>query len=311
MAKNVVALCTKDVRYMKAFTSYVERNESDRIFVKPFNDVSVLKEHIKNNRVDAVLIGSEYRECFKDGDGGRLYILSDERYVHEEDDNFIFRYQSADEVVKQLCSSCSDGGFISCAGKRNAEFTAVMSPCYPIEREIFSRELADYYGDKSKLLYVNFASFTACDIGVSSGLSEILYYMSEEGERLKEKVWGMISDRENYKEIAGVKNYRDLYGMTEKEVIKLLECIADIDEYDRVIFDVGHVGEAVYPLFDKCMQIIIPVMDKDSQGTAHFMGDFLTDGCEKYADRVSVVQLPEWWNVGSEMRHKWISNSGY
>lgn len=310
MTKKVVALCTEDVRYMKALASYVERNEADRLLVKPFADVNGLKEYVKDNRVDIVLIGNECREQFDGFDGRRLYVLSDERYVNEGD-NYIFRYQSADEVVKQLCSICTGDELVSCAGKKQVEYTAVLSPCYPIEREIFSREFADYYGSKCKVLFVNFAPFASYDMECVHGLSEVLYYMGEGADRLKEKICGLIASRDNYKEIESVKNYRDMYAITKEEVSILLECISEIDEYDKVVFDVGHVCDAIYPLFDVCTQIVVPVMDRDNLGTARFMGDFLVDECEGYADKVSICELPDWWNVGSEMRNRWISSSEY
>jgi len=310
LTKKVVALCTEDARYMKAFVSYVERHEPDRLFIKPFTDVDGLKEYFKNNKVAVVLIGEEFMEQFEEFSGGRLFVLSDERYVHAEG-NFIFRYQSVDEVVKQLCGVYTDDELVSCAGKRNTDFSVVVSPCYPLERETFSRELADYYGSDNKVLYVNFAPFTASDTGGVQGLSEVLYYISEDSERLKEKIWEMASDRGNYKELAGVKNYRDLYAASKEEVSKLIECILDMDEYDKVVFDVGHIGVSVYPLFERCKQIIVPVMDEYNRGTARFMGDFFIDECEGYTEKVSLLQLPDWWNVGSEMRHRWISSSGY
>ena len=79
MAKKVVALFTDDIRYMKAFASYVERHESERFCVKTFNDANGLKEYVQHNRTDIVLVGDECPNEFEGFSDAGLFVLSEEK----------------------------------------------------------------------------------------------------------------------------------------------------------------------------------------------------------------------------------------
>lgn len=315
IGKNI-ALCTNDMRYMKAFSDYCMRYHSDNISMDiiPFQDE--VTAYIRNNHVDIFMTDSAYtaekvRTC-----GIMTVILSDEKYVKAEDGRFIYRFQKMDDIMRQVYGFLADGSDsghngVKCTAFKNVDITGVFSPCYDAQREQFSRMLAKVYSEQYKVLYLNLSVFSEYDNGDEDGISELMYFINEDIPSASLRVLNVVKELNGYHVVPGAKHYRDLYDMTAGDMGALFSCIRAMDEFGRVIVDIGFLSDAVYAALDGCQRLYMPVMDAGSARLSHMWRDLCAEEHGALKENTKVIELPKWWDARADMRYEWVSHGRY
>lgn len=309
MGRRIISLCTGDKRYMSAFADYCARNEGSRISVKTFDTREALERHEKTGNSDLILMDSALMGREKLSYNTKLAILSEEKYVDKSEYIYVYKFQRMDAIIKQIYQIFADtgnGDEYSCVGRTGCEITGVFSPCYPAQREQYAREFAAVCGNKCSVLYINLAELTEHDTDEEEGVSELLYYLNDESKPASYRLLTMLKEERGYKSLAGVKHYRDLYEMSSEDADRLFRCIHSLDEFEKVIIDVGFLGSMVYDILERCDILHMPVMDERSMRLKHLMKDMASCGQEKLINDIKVIGLPGWWNERKDMRSKWV-----
>lgn len=311
MGRRTVLLCTEDKRYLDAFADYCARNEGSRISIKTFNTKEALDRYEKSNSVDLVLIDAGFLNGGKLSYNSKIAILSEEKYVDRDTYIYVYKFQRIDIIIKQIYQIFADTPeceIYKCSGGKKCNITGVFSPCFPAQREQYARELAEVYANTDNVLYINLAELTEHDFDGGEGVSELIYYLHESNKPVSYRLLTMLKEEEGYKSIAGVKHYRDLYGITSGDADRLFECIDTLDEFDRIVIDAGFLGDSVYEILAHCNEIYMPVSDERSLRLKHLLKDMQACGEERLINEIKVIQLPEWWDMRKDMRNKWVSH---
>ena len=316
MARKNIALSTKDMRYMKAFSDYCRRYEPESVALDIIPIKDEVTAYIKNNHVDIFVTDSTDSAEKVRALGVMTAILSDEKYVEAENGNFIYRFQKMDDIMRQIYGFLAEGQDgshkeVRCTAFKSVDITGVFSPCCDTQREQFSRLLAKVYSEQYKVLYVTLSAFSEYDSGDEDGISELLYLLNEDVHSTSLRLLNMIKESEGYYIVPGVKHYRDLYDMTSDDVRSLFSCTKAMDEFEHVIVDIGFLNDAVYTALDCCSRLYMPVMDENSARLSHMWHDFNAEGHDELVESMKVIQLPEWWDLHADMRYKWVSHGRY
>lgn len=313
MKKNI-ALCMGDARYAGAFKAYVDKNEKERLSVECFYEVYDFLEYYKTHKVDMLIVSQEMMSGIYEKYNGDIVVMSGERYVDTDlAYESIYMYQAVDDIISQLyvfLAKESNEKMKSCANESKSELYCVFSPIYPVFREEYARELVRVLGKNGKALFVNLAEFTAFDDDMGGGISEVLYYLNEDDGAMSYKMFTLLKSRKEYKEICGVKNYKDIEDMSEDDLEHIIAGIQALNGFDSIVFDVGNIGSRAVRLFKRCSKVFVPVGSPEDVRVQRMLSDYSQTQMKEVIDRFSIVRLPQWWSVRREMRYRWIENGG-
>ena len=307
---GVVALFTADRRYANAFTEHGIQKEKGQVSVKVFTNEESLDYAVRNEKFDLLLIdGMCTNENVMSYDC-RIAVLSHERYVRQEEYPSIFIYQKAEVVFRQIYELLSEKIIedrIDCSAATDMpEIIGVYSPCFPLEREEFARAAASVLGEKEGLLFINLAEFTEADYSDDDGISELLFFIQQEGKLITYKLPALIRQTENYYSLPGVKHYQDLYSIEEEDIKRLMGQLGLVNNINKVIIDIGLTGDNSYSVMKYCGRIYMPVdLNRSLKRHEHFLHDIRLENKDDLFEKISIIELPEWWSTRKELRYNW------
>ncbi len=313
VGRGVVALYTFDSRYAGAFLNYNIHNEKEKIIVKIFTNEESLEYSIKNDSIDLLLVDGTCMDGHIESMPCSKAVLSRKKYITKSQHPAIFMYQKADVIFRQIYDILSEKSVENryCCAAQNImpKITGVFSPCYPIERGQFARALAECAGEKEKVLYLNISEFEEEDTEYDKGLSELLLFIQQEGKSMVYKLPAMVRQTGTYDSLAGVRHYQDIRDISADDIVRLIKQFELIDEYSRIIINIGLLGEPAYCIFGYCDEILMPVNSKIAYGRQeHLRRDIKLEGKEGVWKHIREINVPEGWYKGKETREKWMRN---
>ena len=312
MGRENVALYTLDTRYAEAFVNFSLRSEKEKIIVKTFTNNESLEYAVGNNQVDLLLVDGMLMDERIEKLACNKVILSRKKYISKQEENpAIFMYQRAEVVFKQIYDLLADKiveeKFCCAAIDSMPEFIGVFSPCYPLEREQFAREAAEYLAVNEKVLFVNLAELTEYDSGDEKGISELLLFIQQEGRSMMYKLPAMVRQVDGYDCLGGVRHYQDLRDISEEDIERFIRQFETIDAYSKVILDIGVMGPVAQCLTGCCTKVWMPVNQKMGIGRQnHLKHDMSIEGQGRLMERVTEIEIPEGWYQRKDIRKKWV-----
>lgn len=264
MKKLQIALLDHD-GYMEAFSCYLN-SKKYMIENRLFTNVGKLKEYLEQNRVDVLLVGQEmdFKQVIPEEKAGRILLLSDTE--KEGGCPAIFKYQSAEKILREILSLLAEEkGALQISLResgRSVEFIGVYSP-YGISGDPME-QMGGLGEDKQRVLYMNLELFDGIRDLVQEkssqirGMSELVFYLKQRREKAALKLQSLVQRRYRMDYIYPVEDYRDLYSLEREDVDLLLTILAEETPYHAVIFDVGFVSEAALYLLYRCDRLYLP-----------------------------------------------------
>lgn len=255
--------------YMRALADYLGRKSfllENRLFTTRESLCRFLKEH----SVDVLLLGQDVETDFltKQLQVGRVIILSEADMVEEgQGYPVIFKYQSAEKILQEI---------FQIVGQRETEMTVpIWDSASSTEFLGIYRPYGEAFGlhwifsgeekPEQKNLLVNMELLSGLSVpeGVGSpegikGMSELIYYLKQPGEKLSLKLRPLIRQWEGVDYLFPVEDYRDLYSINREDVDRFLSVLIRETDYDRVIFDIGFLTDASLYLLYCCDKIYMP-----------------------------------------------------
>lgn len=275
MEKQVLAVLEPTVEYANLLLGYLQEQKEFMFQVCVFTKEDALRKYVKTTKVHVLLAAeeSEYENFRREVDC--LILLSSGRFVKGQDkDPVIYKFQSAQRILKEVCSICleqgqaQEGCYFSNA-EETKEQIVVFSPYGGVGKTLTSVVLGHMLGEAKKVLVVNLEPFIKkyrwLQTESTTGVSELIYYVKQENSNLEMKLQTLVTKAGNMDYLQGVSNYLDLQNMTRKDMFQFLQGIRKHTRYDVVIFDVSFFNEATKVLFELCHVILEPV-----QGESQF-----------------------------------------
>ncbi len=313
MGRGTIALYTQDSRYANAFADYCGRSEQGRLTVKIFTNGESLQNYIEGHNVDLLLVEKvlfdEHLKMFNTN----VALLSDEKYIDETAYPVIFRLQRIDDVFRQIyevmAENMKTGKYVFSNIQSRVDIIGVFSPCYELEREQFAREVAKVYADAGeKVLFINMATLTEYDIETGEGISELIYYLREEGNAITYKLSALVRSMENYMALSGVRHYKDLYEMTGADIERMFYELIQMGGYTKIIVDIGFVINIFPTVLDFCKLVWMPYVNigKIDMRMEHLWHDFRLEDNESALHSFNKMELPKWWRGSPGLRKAWV-----
>lgn len=246
---------------------YLKRKKKVMVQARVFSDLNNMNMFLEHNTLDILLIEeSLYPLQERDYSNIRIIVLAENK-DRKMGILSIFKYQSGESIIAELINICPELR----DGEVNQNIQAMkLFSIYSLGSggvgEIFSYFLAREYGNQGKVLFINLEPFTGLkQTKVSDaykGMSDVIYYVNEKVDNLKEKLELIIKSTDNIDLILEVIFSTDLYDLNLEGIKILLTTIRDYQKYKYCIINTGYISSAVIELFKQSSKIYI-ITDKE------------------------------------------------
>lgn len=305
--------------YMKNFVQFLSRQKYHTLETRLFTSFENLISQAKKGEVDVLLAGEDAQEeiTILHSLVPQIILLSEGNVVRE-DSTFckIFKYQSVPDIMREVLAVVADNDSIVYTEKRTmhktAEMLAVYAPFGGSGVSQYAFSMAKDLSDKFRTLYVNLEAFYGFSEIVTDkkgkpiedfrGMSEVIFYIRQKKEKLALKLESIIVTYQNLDCLLTVEDYRDLFYMTKDDMDRLIQVLLWETDYEKIIFDIGFITDAMMVLFEKADRIFMPQAKHPIQKSKQqaFERLILREHLEKIWDKTDKVSVLHRYQVSEE-----------
>ena len=263
----------EEVEYVSGFAAYVGQHRENWMELRCFTDAFNLKKHLTAGQIDVLLIGEKYICEFKSLEQiKKVIVLSESGYVSKEADYAaVFKYQSAEKLLKDVCGEIASGeGFLTAssgAGLCDKEFIGMFSPWGGCSSTLYAQKFCKKERTKKGVLYVNLHLLSPMLVNEKEkghagkkkfGMSELIYYIRQGKENAALKLRSIIREYRGIESIYPVEDYRDLYGMEIGDAKRLFEMLSQESMHDVIVLDIGFLSGISLLFLQLCDNVYLP-----------------------------------------------------
>lgn len=267
---------------MIPLVNYLCKNKQEIVETRLFTNPGMLRAYVEEGRPD-ILLAREEEECQVGGYLGivpEIVLLTEGNLVREQGEYLsVFRYQSAEEMVREILEAVAEDDRIVYQGaparRRRGELLCGYSPFGGAGLTSFLIRRAKELSGEYRTLYVSLEAFHGlADLPPLQrkgqpeeyrGMSEVIFYLQQRRDKLSLKLESLVFRREQLEYLLAVDNYRDLHLMTRGDMEYFLQVLSTEAPYERIVFDLGYLGEAEEYLLEQCDRIYMPRPGTEAQ----------------------------------------------
>lgn len=270
--------------YVASLVDYLCRKGRNLLETMLFTSREMLEKRALNKEIDILLAGEEVLEEVRHWNNliPQIILLSEGDRVREGMEYpVIFKYQSAQEILKEVLSCAAENDKIpfvqGMVGGRQLEVISSYAPYGGAGTTEAALEAARESAVEKRTLFVSLELFQgletqngegkgrkrADDFG--RGMSEVSFYLKQRKEKLALKLETVITEWEQLDCIRAVEDYRDLQVLDICDLQYFLEVLQCQTDYDCVVFDIGYLSEATLWLMEQSSRVCMPLPHTDCQ----------------------------------------------
>lgn len=270
-------ICTKDVTYAERLTSFFEREYGEKMEISVFSDIQYLQESEKCRSADVVLFGEEFEKEAAMVSRNMPWVwavLADQIYEDRNDDIVrIAKYQRADMLYKAILDLYSQEGRVRHFAASNSNGNACrvygfLSAGGGVGTTTVARAYAAKCASYERVLYLDMEilGFEWNQEETEHGMDEILIALKSRRDILHIKLMSATSStKEKVSVYAPCKDSLHLLEVTGEDVIRLINEIKGLGEYDKLILDIGnHFSERQFEMVRQADYLVYVAEDDDS-----------------------------------------------
>lgn len=298
--------------YMISLVNYLCKKKQEIVETRLFTNQSMLQDYVKAGQVDVLLAQEEEAEWLYGLQAfvPKIILLTEGNMVREQSNfDLVFRYQSAEEVVREVLEEVAEDDRIVYGGAitahRQGEIISGYSPFGGAGLSTFLAALAEELAENHPTLYVSLEEFHGLatlplekkgqKLEEYRGMSEVIFYLQQRKEKLALKLESLVHEGARAEYLLAVENYRDLHQMTREDMECFLQILFDETPYEKIIFDVGYLGAAGEFLLAESDKIYMPCPRTEVQEMKQRAWEKGLErlGCGEIMDKVYQVAMGE------------------
>ncbi|MCR5597533.1 MAG: hypothetical protein K6G19_05135 [Lachnospiraceae bacterium] len=271
MRRKMIALCDPDSNYLTHLQENLEQRENFPFVVNTYTNAISLKESMKEFEYEVVLAAEEaFKELRKDV--GDSLVLLKEKGTKCDADDFIWKYQSAENIRKEILEHCAEKGNLDAVIDECGRHTRLIGVFSPVGKDVqtsFSLLLGQFLAKKKKVLYLNLEPFSGLsyldNAGEGRDLTDLIYYMNSGKDKLQYKLESMINRIGELDYVAPAFSFIDLAQIESENWILLLKMIMKYGKYDYLILDLSEIIQGVLNVLREC-DVIYTISQREGMG---------------------------------------------
>lgn len=258
MKKHEVIYYDMDGQYAKRLGSYISKRKGIPFSFHVFTDESMLSDYLAREKPEWLLLSEDAKDLCPERLQHSVMFLTEERSLSKQG-HFIYKYQSADNIVKELISFYYEGRELSFQkGFSGVTVECVYSPVRRCGKSAFARQRAEELSKNRHTLLVSFDRRRGQIASRADALtfSDLLFYYLELPNELARKLPYAIETIHGYDCIREAVHLEDLFQMTDRDWYVFLSTVTELGAYQALVLDISFeirgyeallgLGEVIY-----------------------------------------------------------------
>lgn len=299
--KGVLVIYEKEEEYAARLSGYLSRSQEFPYRVAMFTNPTSLQEYLSEEQVDVLLLGEECVYEVESRQGKCRQILLTEEQQDGREEPWIFKYQSAGNIMREITAYAARPNDME--GQTGPEIHTVFATRSGQARADYAHQLVQELSRQGEVLYVNMDLFPPEGVGSEGewkGMSEVVYYLKQGGERMKWKIKGLIAQEGKIRILRPVHCSMDLMELTPDDVVLLFQTFRDMQELDHIVLEVGFYNTTMLEIcrFSHRIHLVTPGGAGYTESTDYFLGQIALMQHEGLERKVEIVR----YGAGEERR---------
>lgn len=282
MAKNILAVCDKDLSYIGRFLSYMKSRGNLPFKVAGFSTTESLNNYLNKNRIDILLLSDNVMPKGKGGlspdknDTDAVDLLENphvaELVLFDDKNDLVSRqkhinkYKPIEEIIADILYLINyEENDQNSVMVKTPDILGIYSPLYSPEKHIFALALSNMVGTGEKALYIDMKRFSPLRNLVSDegrmDLSDLIYFYRTNSKKLGEALLEAVVRYDNLDILFAPADMEDMDMISEEDWGNFMSEIKKCGNYDRVIIDVHEAFRRLETVFGLCYKVLVPLSD--------------------------------------------------
>nr|MBQ8253095.1 hypothetical protein [Lachnospiraceae bacterium] len=261
---TVVAICDKETRFVQIFAEYLRKKYRSDIEIEAFDKVDRLLDIPSERNLGLCLVGEgmlqsyELEELLKKTE--HVFYFSGKRKK-----DHIFKFQSVEQVTKDLLALCSDKGIVfpedSAFYKRRRDMKIISfySPVHPVHQSCLALTMGQLMAAEKKVLYLNFEPYSGFEYMMQKkykrDLMDIFFFLKEEKGKFRLRLESIMENVGGLDYIPPVFCHPDMEEIDMTLWHKLIRRIVEETDYEVLLLDLTEQTRGVFSLLEMCDDI--------------------------------------------------------
>ncbi len=262
MRRKQIVICDSNEKYAQRLQDYITENRILPCRVEFYTEWNLFLDYINQNP-STVCVVSE--DLFKMPDAKQvvgactefLFVLSEEE---ENDEGFVYRYQSADKLMGSICQRAG----ISRKGKADVnggrmQLIGIYTPIRRCLQTSFALVLGQMLASRYRVLYLNFEAYSGfvemMQKNFNTDMADLLYYLKNLSHDFSHQFEDMKQTINGLDYIPPAFSYIDISQILPGEWEKFLTAVSDCGEYDYVLLDLTDNIQGLYQILRSCAYV--------------------------------------------------------
>ena len=265
--KHTIAILDKDRRYADKAAGYINNRAGFPFKVIVFSDPEELGYINKAYDIDIKLVDEELLPQTGGYDGGDCIILSGGESRIEDDRRVIYKYQSYENIIKEILLYASSKDELRNIVSRKSVLK-LIGMFSPIERSgqtdlglAVGQNLAKTY----RTLYVNMDCYSSLKdrLGLSfeGDLSDMLYAMDNDSGSIATLIGGSSGSLNGLDIMPPMDRHEDLISIDIQDWLRFLRHIENETDYEFVILDMSKAVRGLKDIIIRCGKLIVTTLE--------------------------------------------------
>lgn len=264
MRKKQIVICDSNADYARRFQEYLEEQRLLPCRAEFYTDKDKFLEYIKGQRPEACVVSEDllqqtsFREEVEQNTEVLLALQEEKENVLE---NGLYRYQSADLLAQQICSSANlkqhqntNGGSIGKTG-----LIGIYTPIGRCLQTSFALVLGQMLASKYRVLYLNFEAYSGftqmMQKNFNADMADLLYFLKNLSHDFSQQFTSMKQTINGLDYIPPAFSYMDISNVLPGEWEHFLSVLGECGEYDYIILDLTDYVQGLYQILRLCSHV--------------------------------------------------------
>ena len=268
MKKNTLAVFDPDEEYVTKLMSYMSDSRSVPLEIQGFTDKDLLKDFIRVNSVDILLIPEDdVDDDIEACDTGEMMVLSENDIAKDSRGHkSICKYQSSENIMREVMCYYAEQPFAEAGtiNSINTEIIAVYSPIRRSFRTSFAFALGEVLSESEKTLFVSLEEFSGFNQLLQKNymcdLSDLLFYIDQKKRNFPCKLASMVEKAGLLDYIPPVISPLDILSVNREAWVILFNELCCCD-YSKIIVDLSDSVSGFLDILEAAKIIYMPVRE--------------------------------------------------
>ena len=266
MKKDMIAVCDSEAGYAGNFAEYLNARKKLPFRAEAFTDSEKLCQYAGKNCPKFLLIAEEdLCSQIENLHIPNLIILSSDKDKKADTMKYVYKYQSAESLIREVMSYCGESFYQESAVeyKKKLQVAGVYSPLGRCGKTLFALTAGQIWGEDKETLYINMEDFSGwirpfCR--ESSGNLSDFFYLFRQNQG-SSSLAPLIGSWGNLDYLSPLSSPEDLRSISFKEWVSLFRHVEKETKYQLLVLDIGNAIDQLFSVLEACNRIYMPVLE--------------------------------------------------